>query len=87
MVQEAVDKANAVTKRKHLAYMMAKSFNDLGQVNLYINYCKKYPLNIIYRAFSEAKNFPQEKIKKSRAAIFFYLIKIYVRRSNQDSSH
>lgn len=87
MVQEAVDKSRAITKRKHLAYMIAESFNDLGQLKLYINYCKKYPLNIIYRAFSEAKNFPEEKIKKSRAAIFFYLIKTYAHRSNQDSSH
>ena len=57
--------------------MIAESFNDLGQVKLYITYCKKYPLNVIYRAFSEAKNFPEAKIKKSRAAIFFYLIKTY----------
>jgi hypothetical protein len=87
MVQEAVDKSNAITKRKHLAYMIAESFNDLGHVNLYITYCKKYPLNLIYRAFSEAKNFPEEKIKKSRAAIFFYLMKTYVHRPNQNSSH
>jgi hypothetical protein len=87
MVQEAVDKSNAITKRDHLAFMIAESFNDLGQVKLYINYCKKYPLNIIYRAFSEARNFPEEKIKKSRAAIFFYLIKTYVHRPNQNSSH
>jgi hypothetical protein len=87
MVQESVDNSKAVTKREHLAFMIAESLNDLGQVKLYITYCKKYPLNIIYRAFSEAKNFPQEKIKKSRAAIFFYLIKTYVHRPNQDSSN
>ena len=87
MVQEAVDKSKAVTKREHLAFMIAESFNDLSQVKLYNNYCKKYPLNIIYRAFSEAKSFPKEKIKKSRAAIFFYLIKTYAHRSDQDSSH
>ena len=82
MVQEAVDKSNVITKQKHLAYMIAESFNDLGQVRLYINYCKKYPLHIIHRAFSEAKGFPEEKIKKSRAAIFFYLIKTYAHRSD-----
>jgi hypothetical protein len=82
MVQEAVDNSAIKTKREHLAFMIAEAFNDLGQIKLYITYCKKHPLNIIYRAFSEAKNFPEERIKKSRAAIFFYLIKIYAHQSD-----
>jgi hypothetical protein len=87
MMQEAVDNFIPNTKREYLAVMIAESFNDLSQVKLYITYCKKYPLNIIHRAFSEAKNFPVEKIKKSRAAIFFYLIKTYAHRPDQNSSH
>jgi hypothetical protein len=77
MVQSDVENFKPNTKREHLAFMIADAFNDLGQIKLYVNYCKKHPLNIVYRAFSEAKNFPEERIKKSRAAIFFYLLKIY----------
>jgi hypothetical protein len=87
MVQQAVDNFTPNTKREHLAFMIAEAFSDLGQVKLYITYCKKYPLHIIYRAFSEAKHFPEERIRKSRAAIFFYLLKTYAHRSNQNSSH
>jgi len=87
MVQEAVDNLKSFTKREDLAYVIAESFNDRDQIKLYLTYCKKYPLNTIYRAFSEAKNYPEEKIKKSRAAIFFYLLKTYAHRSNQNIGH
>lgn len=87
MVQLSVDNWKPKTKRDHLAFMIAKAFNDPDQVNLYRNYCKKYPLTVIFKAFSEAKSFPEERIKKSRAAIFFYLLKTYAHQANQDSSH
>jgi hypothetical protein len=62
------------TKRDYFARMIAQAFNDEAQLRLYEIYCKKYPMRLIQRAFAEAKSFPQERIKKSRAAIFFYLI-------------
>lgn len=65
------------TKVEYLASMIAEAFNDEEQVNLYLVYCKKYPDEIIQRAFAAARDFPEEKIRKSRAAIFFYLIKRY----------
>jgi hypothetical protein len=87
MVQPSVDNWKPKTKRDHLAFMIAKAFNDLDQINLYSNYCKKYSLRVIFKAFSEAKSFPKERIKKSRAAIFFYLVKTYAHKASQDSSH
>ena len=87
MVQEAVDNYPIKTKREHLAFMIAETFNEPSRIKLYITYCKKYPLNIVYRAFSEAKTFPEERIKKSRAAIFFYLIKTYAHKPDQNTGH
>ena len=80
MVQLDVDNFQPNTKREHLAFMIADAFNDLAQIKLYVTYCKKHPLNVIYRAYSEAKNFPEAQIKKSRAAIFFYLLTHLTRR-------
>jgi hypothetical protein len=40
--------------------------------------CKAHPRDIILKAFAEATSIPQEKIKKSRAALFAYLVKNYV---------
>lgn len=82
MVQPSVDIWKPKTKREHIAFMIAKAFNELEQVKLYTNYCKKYPLSTVYRAFSEAKSFPEERIKKSRKAIFFYLVKRYAHQTN-----
>lgn len=65
------------TKREYLALMIAKAFHDEAQVTLYLQYCQKYPLAIVYRAFAEAKAVPEAEVRKSRAAIFFYLIKRY----------
>jgi hypothetical protein len=82
MVQGSVDNWTAKTKREYLAFTIAETFNDVGQIKLYTNYCKKYPLILIQRAFAEAKSFPEERIKKSRAAIFFYLLKTYAHQAN-----
>jgi ribosome maturation protein Sdo1 len=82
MVQAVVDNWKPKTKRDHIALMIAKAFDDLHQIKLYTNYCKKYSLTTVYRAFSEAKSFPEERIKKSRKAIFFYLVKRYAHQTN-----
>jgi hypothetical protein len=85
MVQDPVDNSSKPTKREHLAFMIADAFNDLGQIKLYVTYCKKHPLAIIHRAFAEAKAYPEERIKKSRAAIFFYLLKTYAHKSYENT--
>lgn len=71
-------------KREYVARTIAQSLNDPDRLHLYLQYCKKYPLTLIFRALSEAKSFPQENIKKSRAALFFYLIKKYAHERNKN---
>ena len=87
MVQAPVDNSSKPKKREHLAFMIADAFNDLGQIKLYVTYCKKHPLTVIHRAFAEAKSYPEARIKKSRAAIFFYLLKTYAHQKNEDTRH
>jgi hypothetical protein len=87
MVQAPVDNSAKSTKREHLAFMIADAFNDLSQIKLYVTYCKKHPLTVIHRAFAEAKSYPEARIKKSRAAIFFYLLKTYAHQANENSGN
>ena len=75
------------SKRELLAQTIAQAFNDTEQISLYLNYCKKYPLALVLRAYAEAKSIPPAQIKKSRAAIFFYLIKKYGHERRQNLSH
>jgi len=67
--------------------MIADAFNDLAQIKLYVIYCKKYPRETIQRAFAEAKAYPEARIKKSRAAIFSYLLKTYAHQSHENSGN
>jgi hypothetical protein len=64
-------------ERELLAVTIAQAFNEPERVKLYHIYCRKYPLAVIHRAFAEARSLPQTSIKKSRAAVFFYLAKRY----------
>lgn len=66
---------------------IAESFHDLERLRSYVICCRKYQPTIIKRAFIEAQNFPQAQIRKSRAAIFFYLVKQYAHQAPNNSSH
>jgi hypothetical protein len=68
-------------KRELLAFTIAQIFDDMDSVSQYLKYCKKYPLHIVQRAFSEAKNYDRP-IKKSRKALFIYLLKTYGQKSH-----
>ena len=80
-MQTAVDKFKPKTKRALLAQTIAEAFEDEAQLNRYLICMKKYRLALIYRAFAEAKAVPKHHIKKSRAALFFYLVKKHAHES------
>ncbi len=65
------------SKEELLAWDIAQSLDDEKNLGLYISYCRKYPGDIIWRAFGETKEISTEKIKKSRGALFTYLVKKY----------
>ena len=72
------------TKEELLAVDIATEFNDLKSLPLYISYCKKYPEPLIRRVFEKVKETPLHKIKKSRGALFNYLIQKHVQGTNQN---
>jgi len=50
-----------------------------GNLPLFIAYCRKYPRPILERAWTEARHTPPSKIKKSRGALFNYLVQKHAR--------
>lgn len=42
--------------------------------------CRKYPPEVLARALRQARQTPAEKIKKSRVALFIFLVKFYGHR-------
>lgn len=59
------------------AQIIAADLQDTESLRKYVIYCRKYPGHIMQKAWGAAKTVPTEKIKKSRAALFFYLLKKY----------
>ncbi len=66
-----------LSRQEYLASTIAETFNDPDHLSLYLSVCKRYPVTVILKAFSEAKSLPEASIKKSRVALFFYLTKLY----------
>lgn len=81
--------ANPSLERREdpLARQIAESFQDLSCLRSYIVCCRKYSPSVVSRAFQAARSFPQARIKKSRAAIFFYLVKHYAHQAPDNPFH
>ncbi len=63
-----------------LAREIAESLGDAESLSLYRMYTETVSEELLRRALSEALSVPEEKIKKSRGALFTYLVRKYVRR-------
>jgi hypothetical protein len=60
-----------------LAQALAAALGDTEALGKYVNCYRKYPPHVIQKAWRAAQAIPAAKIKKSRAALFFYLVKKY----------
>ena len=66
-----------------VAMDMATALNDRQNLPLYHSYSRKYPESLLRKVLSEVKQVPTEKIKKSRGALFNYLVQRYVQKSSR----
>ncbi len=67
------------TKEELLALDLAQGLNDLKSLNFYLSVSKKYPEELLRRICNQVREIPTEKIKKSKGALFTYLLKNTVR--------
>lgn len=65
------------TKEELLASDIAQSLGEENNVKIYLAYAHKYPELFLRRILSEVKKTPSHKIKKSRGALFAYLVRFY----------
>jgi hypothetical protein len=72
---------------EQIAKTIAQSLNDLDNLTLYQHYCEIYPLKIIEKAFKQTQITPADKVKKNRAAIFFFFVNTYAKYSKNYSRH
>ena len=66
-------------KEELLALDLADELNDRKNLSLYLHYARCYPESFLRRVLGEVKEIPIERIKKSKAALFTYLVKKYAK--------
>jgi predicted kinase len=72
-----MEERSPTSKRDYVAALIADTFNDRTHLQAYTNLCKKHGLALVLRAFAEAKSSPESRIRRSRAALFRYLVNKY----------
>ena len=67
-----------------LALDLAEALDDRKSLSVYLSYARRYPESILRRILGDVKEIPDGDIKKSRAALFSYLIKKYAQENDQN---
>ena len=65
------------SEEERLAFQVADGLGDVKNLRLYESYCKRYPTEIILTAYVRAREVSPDKIKKSRGALFNFLVQKY----------
>lgn len=75
---------NPKTKEELLALDLATALNDPNGLPLYLSYSKKYSESLLRKVLREVKAIPIKSIKKSRGALFNYLIQKYAKEASHN---
>jgi biotin operon repressor len=78
----ALDEFKPETRLELLAFDLAKALDDRKSLSVYLSYARRYPESILRRTLGDVKEIPISEIKKSRAALFNFLIKKYAQENN-----
>jgi DNA-binding Lrp family transcriptional regulator len=65
------------TREELLASDMAEMLDARQNIRQYLSYARKYPESVLREFLSQAQQTPSHRIRKSRAALFAYLVKQY----------
>lgn len=71
---------------ERLAFQVAEGLDDVKNLRLYKSYCRRYPTEIILTAYVRAREVSPDKIKKSRGALFNFLVQKYGGKNKNKSS-
>jgi len=70
------------SKQELLAHDITEALNDQSHYTIYLSYAKEYSEPFLRRVLAETKMTPDRKIRKSRAALFKYLLYHYAGKRN-----
>ena len=73
------------TRKELLASDLARGLNDSKSLPFYLSVVRQYPEPLLRKLLGEVREIPSEKIKKSRAALFNYLLKQYAKENSKNN--
>ena len=73
------------TRKELLASDLAKGLNDIKSLPFYLSVVRQYPEQLLMKLLGEVREIPSEKIKKSRAALFNYLLQQYAKETSKNN--
>lgn len=76
--------SHSTNQQEELARRIARGLGEEDSLPIFRAIVKRHPDSIIRRAYEETLAVPPQKIRKSRGAIFNYLVKKYARKDPQD---
>lgn len=76
-IKEPDPGAGGESRHELLARDLAEGLNDRTHLTIYLSYAKQYSESFLRRVLAETKMTPDKKIRKSRAALFNYLMYHY----------
>jgi hypothetical protein len=82
-IEAGREEAISRSREEALAMEIAHAFHDMDGIALYVDYCRRYPECIIRRAYGEVKELPDSAIRRSRGALFNYLVQKYARGEDE----
>ena len=75
------------TRKELLAFDLAKALNDSKSLPFYLSVARKYPESLLRKLLGETREIPSNKIKRSRAALFNYLLKLHAKENSKNNRH
>ena len=72
----------SLTKEGLLAKDLAEGLDDKANPGFYLSVARKYPEGLLRRILSEVRQIPNDKIKRSKGALFNYLLQNYDKKNS-----
>lgn len=77
---------NPLTREEFIAYDLAEALNDPEGIALYISYAKRFPESLLRGTLGDVLEIPDEKIRKSRAALFNHIISKHINKHDKEDN-
>ena len=84
---ENINDSQSITEDEALAREIAIGLNDAKNVKLFHRFCMEYTHESLIELLKQVQNIPDKNIKKSRGALFTYLVKQDARKKIKQEVH